>query len=954
MTQKLLFILTICFSISISTHAQALKKPLNHDVYEGWNRLQRSGISHSGNWIYYEKNPQIGDGELQVKHSFEEDAFVIPRAYQAAMDVGEQFLVGKIKAPYDSTRKAKLAKKKGDALPQDSLVVQMLEGENRLKYADVKSFQVAPGVEGNASNWIVFQLAKTPQAPQDTTASDSSMQEKPEKPEKRSDRKKGKKKSKKKNFPAVLMNPISGDSLWVKSVSSYQISPDGRFIGLIVDTGDSVDQVEVRIFTTEQQTFRTIYEGMGHAKSLTFDKKGEQLAFLATTDTGKVKIYHLRGWKAGEEKAEKWVHQATDGMPEGWSVSEHSRLTFSESGNRLFLGTAPNPEPVPEDTLIEDEKTRLDIWTWHDKRLQPQQLKELERDKKANYMGVLEIEKGNYRQLGDELMSTVMTTNKGDGQWAAGYARMPYYKSSSWDFPRKQDVYLINTVTGERQLILENFQSAARISPLGNYLLYYDYETDGWLAYSTETQKTVQLTQKLKVNFYDEKHDSPHEARPYGLSGWTEGDEFVLIKDRFDIWKIDPSGKKKAYNLTQREGRKNNIRFDYVRLDREELFVNPNMLLRGFNEETKEDGYYHLELNGKSDPDVLMVTDHSYRRPQKAEAADRLIWQRETFSEYPNLWISALDFTEARQISDINPQQSEYLWGTVELVYWTAYNGKKLEGLLYKPENFDPSKKYPMISYFYERSSNRLHSYSMPQPSRSIIYPSYYASNGYVIFIPNIEYTTGQPGEDAYNAVVSGTEYLVDKYEWLDKDRLALQGQSWGGYQVAYIVTKTDMYAAAMAGAPVSNMTSAYGGIRWGSGMSRMFQYERTQSRLGVSLWEDTDRYLANSPLFSAPNISTPLLMMHNDADGAVPWYQGIEFFVALRRLNKPVWMLVYNGEAHNLTRWPNRVDLSIRMQQFFDHYLKDAPAPAWMVKGVPAIEKGQNLGYELINKSQR
>jgi dipeptidyl aminopeptidase/acylaminoacyl peptidase len=219
------------------------------------------------------------------------------------------------------------------------------------------------------------------------------------------------------------------------------------------------------------------------------------------------------------------------------------------------------------------------------------------------------------------------------------------------------------------------------------------------------------------------------------------------------------------------------------------------------------------------------------------------------------------------------------------------------------------------------------------------------------VFVPDIKYKTGYPGESAFNCIVSGTNAMADQFSFIDRDHIGIQGHSWGGYQVAYLVTRTNIYAAAMAGAPVSNMTSAYGGIRWGTGMSRMRQYEESQSRIGGTLWEKTDLYLENSPLFHVPKIETPLLIMHNDNDGAVPWYQGIELFTALYRMNKPVWMLVYNNEEHNLDKWPNRVDLSIRMMQFFDHYLKGAPAPEWMIRGIPAIEKGINSGYNVIEE---
>jgi dipeptidyl aminopeptidase/acylaminoacyl peptidase len=301
-----------------------------------------------------------------------------------------------------------------------------------------------------------------------------------------------------------------------------------------------------------------------------------------------------------------------------------------------------------------------------------------------------------------------------------------------------------------------------------------------------------------------------------------------------------------------------------------------------------------------------------------------------------------------QKISNANPQAEEFYWGDPQLVRWTSYSGEELDGILITPEDFDSTKKYPMLIYFYEKSSNRLYRHSAPSPSRSTINFAWCASNGYVVFVPDIPYRDGYPGQSAYDAVVSGSLAMCDRYPFIDRDNVGIQGQSWGGYQVAWLVTRTNIFKAAMAGAPVSNMTSAYGGIRWGSGASRMMQYEEGQSRIGGTLWDKTELYLENSPLFRVPDIETPVLIMHNDNDGAVPWYQGIEFFVALRRLGKPAWMLSYNNEEHNLTKWPNRVDLSMRMMQFFDHYLKAAPIPEWMDKGIPAVEKGKKDGYGL------
>jgi dipeptidyl aminopeptidase/acylaminoacyl peptidase len=339
--------------------------------------------------------------------------------------------------------------------------------------------------------------------------------------------------------------------------------------------------------------------------------------------------------------------------------------------------------------------------------------------------------------------------------------------------------------------------------------------------------------------------------------------------------------------------------------------------------------------------------DYAYGRPRKADDSDVYVLTRSTFQEFPDLWVTDPDFRDMEKISNANPQQDEYLWGTAELTEWISNDGIPLQGILMKPENFDPSQKYPMMVYFYERMSDGLHRYTTIRPGSSSVVPAFYVSRGYVFFIPDIPYEIGHPGESAIDAVVPGVlNILAEGY--VDPYRVGVQGHSWGGYQIAYMVTRTNIFAAAEAGAPVANMTSAYGGIRWGTGMSRQFQYERTQSRIGGSLWEETLRYIENSPVFEADKIETPLLMMHNDQDDAVPWYQGIEMYMALRRLQKPVWLLNYNGEPHGLRKRQNQKDFMIRMQQFFDHYLMGAPAPVWMTEGVPAIKKGQTLGLEI------
>ena len=642
------------------------------------------------------------------------------------------------------------------------------------------------------------------------------------------------------------------------------------------------------------------------------------------------------------------------GMPEGWWVSEHGELSFSDSGSRLFFGTAPRPEPEPEDTLLDEEKIRLDLWHWQDPLIQPMQKLRAEEERKRTYRAVVHLDRGDrIVQLATPELPEVEVGSDGDARWALAESNVPYRRLVGIEAPGYVDLWLIDVRTGDRRRVVTERQAvASQLSPDSRYLAWYDAAERHWFATPTAGGKVVNLTAGIPYPVWDEDEDHPMPPYPYGGAGWTEGDREVLLYDRYDVWAVDPSGRAEPRVVTDGYGRDRGIELRHVDLDREEEAIDPDapLLLSAFDLADKRGGFYRDRVTGRTAPERLVLAPKYFGRPSRAEHADVLLYTREDVTEFPDLWVADAGFDGARRISDVNPQQKDFVWATAELVEWLSDDGVPLQGLLYKPEDFDASKEYPMMVYFYERNSDNLYRHYPPLPHRSVIRPTFYASRGYIVFIPDIVYEDGYPGESAMDAVMPGTLKLAAE-PWVDEDNVGVQGHSWGGYQIAYMVTRTDFFKAAEAGAPVSNMTSAYGGIRWGSGLSRMFQYERTQSRLGASLWDARDRYIENSPLFYLDQVETPLLIMHNDEDGAVPWYQGIELFMGLRRLGKPAWMVVYNEQPH----WPiteaMKRDWNIRLQQYFDHFLKGAPAPEWMVEGIPATEKGRNLGLELVEE---
>jgi dipeptidyl aminopeptidase/acylaminoacyl peptidase len=671
-----------------------------------------------------------------------------------------------------------------------------------------------------------------------------------------------------------------------------------------------------------------------------------QASFLVDSDTTKALIHHfnLYHWKGGNAAAAWLDVEHSLGISPNWSVSENYTPLFSKDGRRLFFGAAP--PPILQDTIrLPEEIVSVEVWGGEDPYIYPQQIRQLEMEKKRTYLVSIDLAEKKIMQLADREVPSIEIGDEGNASVVLGETNVPYRKMTTWDPSAFTDFYLFDMQKQVRNTIVTGVKANARLSPKARYAYWFNLADTAWYAYSVATEKTARLNERLPVKFADEENDSPDYPGAYGSAGWTNDDQSFIVYDRYDLWAFDPQLQKPPVNLTK-IGRQEKIVFRYLKLDPDQRSIDPagEIILSAFYETTKEAGYYKLSLaTGKLSS--LIIGAHRYGGLIKAKNTNQVLFTRENFKEFPDVWTADLTFTTPKKITEVNPQMKNYFWGNVEEVRWTSLDNVPLQGMLYKPEGFDPRKKYPMIVYFYEKESDNLHQHIKPEPLRSSINRAVYTSNGYIIFVPDIVYKIGFPGESALNCILPGVTSMIEK-GFVDEKNIGVQGHSWGGYQIAYLVTRTNLFRAAEAGAPVANMISAYGGIRWETGVSRMFQYEHTQSRIGGTLWEKPMHFIENSPIFFADKIQTPLLLLHNDADGAVPWYQGIEMYMALRRLNKPVWMLNYNGEPHWPVKRENRIDFQIRMMQYFDYYLKGAAEPEWMKKGIPAIEKGITKGY--------
>jgi len=953
-TVSQLCIVALCATMLVAQQATApAKRALTHQDYDSWRSILAQQVSRDGKFMAYAYVPQDGDGDIVVRNIATGVDWKAPRGYRPPVpppdDPGtnlaeyqaeqarlvrpvftadSRFLIFSTEPTKAEVTKAKKDKKKPEDMPKNGLGIMDLSNGTVTRVERVKTFRVPE----DGSGFIAYLLEPKPEekpAPQPSPAAEAT----PTAPRpSRSARKK------EYGSELVLRNMATAAERKFDDVLDFTISKDAKTLVFTVSSRKEDINGVYAVTTDSDGPPAVILSGKGKYQKLTWDEDNNQLAFTSDKEDADAKQpkFRVYSWNRKDPQATEIVSITSPGFRKEFVVSERANLNFSLDGSHLFLGTAPPPEPEknPDEEIPADEKVLVDLWHWKDDYVQPIQKVRAEQDRNRSYRAVYDLQAKKFVQLADDTMENISPSN--DGSYAIGSDNRKYRTISDYD-PGFADYYLVNTSDGSRKPLLTKQRGNVSLSPNAKYAIYFDGKD--WNSYSVSNGTFTNLTKNLTVHFYDEQNDVPSVPGSYGIAGWTKDDADVLIYDRYDIWQIAPDGSH-TKNLTDGAGRKAMTVLRYVRLDPKERWIDPDkpMLLSAQNEETRDSGFYRDKVNSDAPPQKLLMAAKDFNTPAKAKDADVLIMTASRFDQFPDVWVTNSSFRELKRVSNGDAQRAPYNWGTAELVSFKNVDGVPLKGLLLKPDNFDPKKKYPMLVFIYERLSQGLHTFRNPAPGTTIN-ATYYVSNGYLVFMPDIIYTIGYPGSSALKCVLPGVQAVVDR-GYVNENAIGIQGHSWGGYQIAYMVTQTNRFKAAAPGALVANMTSAYSGIRWGTGLPRQFQYERSQSRIGGSLWEYPLRFLDNSPIFRADRVETPLLMIHNDEDDAVPWYQGIEFFLALRRLGKEAYLFTYNGEKHGLRKRINQKDYTHRLQEFFDHFLKGAPAPEWMEKGIPYLQR--------------
>ncbi|HYO83344.1 MAG TPA: prolyl oligopeptidase family serine peptidase [Bryobacteraceae bacterium] len=914
MPQHRILLALLTFVLSM----EGAKRPLTSTDADNWRTIQRPTLSRDGRWLAYGLFPQEGDGEFVVRDlrtgkerreaagalppppepapDQEPTEVAAPPAIRILFTQDSRFILFSTFPRKADAESAKKAKK--DAPKNGLAMMNLTTGDAAHRVVDVKSFQVPE----RGGSIVAFQKegekVPTPAAGRPREEYGSEL---------------------------TIRDLAAGTQRSIPDVLEYLTARDGNTLVYAVRNKDGKGNGAYWLTPGSTAEAKAIAAGTGKFSKLTFDLKQTRLAFL---QDGKLML-----WSPGGGLEEAHLADLTAGNV----ISERAPLGFTRDGSRIFLGTAPRPPEQKTDAA--SERVAAELWHYRDPFVQPMQKVRAAQERNRSYRAVYHIAAKKLVQLADEAMAGILPSD--DGRYAIGIDDRAY--RSMVDYDRLySDSYLIDTMTGSRRKLFEKSEGGVYWSPDGERVLFH--RAGHWHVLTAATGAVVSVTGTLNVSFVNEEEDRPQQPAPYGTAGWTRDSRDVVLYDRYDIWQVAADGSS-ARLLTDGVGRKGKMQIRIVRLpgttdDEEPRGLDPAepLLLRAENTETRETGLWLDRLDRVAPPQRLVSGPRSYRPLAKAHDADVVLLTTSTFHEYPDLMVTDMQFRRVRKVTDANPQHAQLQWGTGELVHYRSADGVPLTGALYKPEGFDPQRRYPLLVYIYEKLSQNVHNFVDPKPGTSPNI-SHYVSNGYMVLTPDIVYTTGHPGQSALKCVLPAVDAVV-RLGGVDEKAIGIAGHSWGGYQAAYLVSQTRRFRAAEAGAPVGNMISAYNGIRWGTGVPRQFQYERAQSRIGGSLWDYPLLFVENSPIFHVRSIETPLLMIHNDADDAVPWYQGIELYLSLRRNGKEAYLFNYNGEKHGLRHRINQEDWTARMQAFFDHYLKGAPKPAWMEKGIPYLER--------------
>lgn len=875
-----------------STAATGAKRALQIEDYALWRSVDGSTISPDGAWVAWSFGRVRGDDTLHVRPIGSGDDHVVAHATGALFSDDGRWVAYEIGHSFAESER-------DDDLAASAGLMNLSTGE-RWAWEKADDFGFAPGSSH-------FWVKKTP-VDEDADHEGTDV---------------------------VVRALADGQVELLGNVDELGFDAEGRWLAYTVDAADQTGN-GLYLLDLGSGVRRALDQAEARYGRLTWADEAAAVAVLRGTtpddaeerDNTLVAVTGLTG--ASPSVTE---FGPADGLAAGWVLSENGALAWNEPGTIVFAGTRPQETTMEEwpDTAL--PLADVNIFHWADDRIQTEQQSAAGRDRNRTWRAAAHLESGRLTPLEIDRRTVQATTP--DGRWAIGRDDTDYI--SDWQ-PSWADYTRIDTRTGETMPIAQGVERALGLSPSGGHWLYWE---DGQVhAVELASGQARTLTADAPVSFVDTEWDYFGDRPPWGVAGYSADGEAVVLYDEFDLWR-QPLDGGTATSLTGGWGAENGVRLRLQVLDPESeaIDLDEPVILRGFGKHTKQDGFFRLDGDRLQ---TLTLDDVRFGNPEKAADADRILITRQDWSTFPDLWVTDGDFSDWTRVTEANPQQSEFLWGSRILFDYELADGTPLQGTLAIPEGWQPGQRLPMIVRFYEQYSQDLHAYPTPAYRHQPNFAGY-VSRGYLLMQPDVHFRTRTTHSDMLEAIEAATRAVID-LGYADPDAIGLSGHSFSGGGGAYIATRSTMFAAVAHGAAPINLVSEFNQLFVGSGQNNHSYDIYGQGRYGTNPYDDFDLYWDQSPISGVESMNTPVLYLHGEADPVVNWEQGLEWYNALRFLGKPIIWLSYPGEGHGLARMENRIDFQHRLQQFFGHHLRGEPAPAWMTEGVDYLDKPAHM----------
>ena len=888
--------LVVAFGATATANAQN-KPTLTPDDYGQWETLRTPTLGPSGQWIAYPIGRVNEENELHIRDLRRDTTRVVAYGSGPRFSANDRWLAWSVGVSSDERERLEKAK---EPVRNGMGLLDLQTGEERA-FDEIAQFAFSD----DGAFLVLYGYA-------------------PSEPEN-------------KGADLRVMNLETGTFTPFGNVSEFAWSDAGAVLAMALSTGADAGN-GIQVYSATSGRLQSLSNSGSAYRQLAWREDAFDLAALhsvadASEDGSPHQLIAWRGLDGTPQPLE--LDAETPGIAETLEIVQHRRPVWSDDGSQLAFGLRPaEPEEEEADSTDNDDDLELpglEIWHTKDVRLIPQQKVSKSRDDRSTLLAVWNIDQNRVTQIGQHLLSSAQLLegwNTGIENDAEPYAWGTMFGRSY------RDVWTVDVASGARTKSLEHVRYSWA-SASGRYLMWFDGEH--YWTHDLRSGTQVNITQHLDATFTDTASDHPTDLLPphgFGPGGWLENDDAVYLYDEFDIWRVSPDG---SGGERVTDGAPDQIIHRVVRVNRDDPWLSADepiyVSLRG--EWTEMRGYARLPPG--RDIERLVYDEKMVSGLVKADSADTYLYRMEAFDDSPDLFLADEDLRSPEQVTETNPFQGSYGWGRAELIAYESDAGVPLQGALLYPANHDPSRRYPMIVYTYELLSQNVHRYIVPS-ERSYYNYQAWTQAGYFVLLPDIVYRWGDPGMSALDAVRPAVATTVEM-GLVDEGSVGLIGHSWGGYQATFLPTRTNIFAASVAGAPLTDFVSFMGALHWNPGIAELSHWETGQARMEVPYWEDPEGHERNSPIHKVHEMETPLLMAFGNDDGVVDWDQGTEFFNFARRAGKQMVLLVYDGEDHGFRQKANQVDYHRRILEWFGHYLKGEPAPRWITDGIPAAD---------------